>query len=204
MLSGKEERMRINEKTCLSEKLNGAIAIRALKQFVAERDAGGWKRLSKKLPSTGKKVAIVGSGPTGLTAGYYLAKQGHSVTIFEALSKSGGMMRFGIPDYRLSKDILNIEIKEIEDEGIDIRLNTRITSIDWLFSQGYDAAFLAIGAQRGLKPPISTRPGSGGWPVEAAKATNPSTLEGDVAPWPVAKIMMAFPRTAGCVAEFTE
>jgi NADPH-dependent glutamate synthase beta subunit-like oxidoreductase len=143
--------MRIDDKTCLSEKLNGAISIRALKRFVADRDTGKWKRLSKKLPPTGKKVAIVGSGPTGLTAGYYLAKQGHSVTIFEALSKPGGMMRFGIPDYRLSKDILNIEIKEIQDGGIDIRLNTRITSVDWLFSQGYDAAFLAIGAQCGLK-----------------------------------------------------
>ena len=73
------------------------------------------------------------------------------MTIFEALSKPGGMMRFGIPDYRLPKNILDTEIKEIQNVGIDIKLNTRITSIDWLFSQGYDAVFLAIGAQRGMK-----------------------------------------------------
>ena len=68
--------MRIDDKTCLSKKLNGAISIRALKRFVADRDTGKWKRLSKKLPPTGKKIAIVGSGPAGLTAGYYLAKRG--------------------------------------------------------------------------------------------------------------------------------
>ena len=105
--------MRIDEKTCLSEKLNGAISIRALKRFVANRDTGAWKKFSRQLPPTGKKVAVVGSGPAGLTAGYYLAKSGHSVTVFEALSKPGGMMWVGIPDYRLPKDILDKEIKEI-------------------------------------------------------------------------------------------
>jgi len=64
-----------------------------------------------------KKVAIVGSGPAGLTAAYYLAKQGHSITVFEANSKPGGMMRYGIPDYRLPKEILEKEIREIEDAG---------------------------------------------------------------------------------------
>ena len=127
--------MKIDEKTCLSGKLNGAVSIRTLKRFVADRDTGKWKPLSRKLPATGKRIAIVGSGPAGLTAGYYLAKMGHSVTIFEALSK-GGMMRVGIPDYRLPKDILDAEIKEIQSVGVDIQLNTKINSIDWLFSQG--------------------------------------------------------------------
>ena len=143
--------MRIDEKTCLSEKLNGAISIRALKRFVADRDTGNWKKFSRQLPPTGKKVAVVGSGPAGLTAGYYLAKSGHSVTVFEALSKPGGMMWVGIPDYRLPKDILDKEIKEILSVGIDIKLNTRITSVDELFKQGYDAVFVAIGAHRGMK-----------------------------------------------------
>lgn len=143
--------MRINEVTCLSGKLNGAISVRALKRFVADHDTGKWKQFSKKLPPTGKKVAIVGSGPAGLTAGYYLAKLGHSVTIFEALSKAGGMMRVGIPDYRLPKDVLDAEIEEIQSVGVDIKLNTRITSVDWLFRQGYHAAFLALGAHRGIK-----------------------------------------------------
>jgi NADPH-dependent glutamate synthase beta subunit-like oxidoreductase len=143
--------MRINEKTCLSGKLNGAISIRALKRFAADRDTGKWKQFSTKLPSTGKKVAIVGSGPAGLTAGYYLAKLGHSVTIFEALSKAGGMMRVGIPDYRLPKDILDAEIKEVQSVGVNIKLNTKIESVDWLFRQGYNAAFIALGAHLGMK-----------------------------------------------------
>ena len=143
--------MRINKDKCLSSKLNGAISIKALKRFVADRDTGKWKQFCKNLPSTGKKVAIVGSGPAGLTAGYYLAKSGHSITVFEALSKPGGMMRVGIPDYRLPKNTLDTEIKEIQSVGIDIKLNTRITSIDWLFRQGYDAAFMALGAHRGIK-----------------------------------------------------
>ena len=143
--------MRIDEKTCLSEKLNGAISIRALKRFVADRDTGSWKQFSRQLPPTGKKVAIVGAGPAGLTAGYYLAKSGHSVTIFEAMSKPGGMMWAGIPDYRLPKDILDKEINEILSVGIDIKLNTKITSVDELFKKGYDAVFMAIGAHRGMK-----------------------------------------------------
>ncbi len=143
--------MRIYPDKCLSGKLNGAIAIRALKRFVADRDTGKWKQFFKRLPSTGKKIAIVGSGPAGLTAGYYLARLGHSVTIFEALSKPGGMMQFGIPHYRLPKDLLDAEIQDIQDIGVGIKLNTRISSIDSLFGEGYDAIFLALGAHRGIK-----------------------------------------------------
>ncbi|MFC1899825.1 FAD-dependent oxidoreductase [Chloroflexota bacterium] len=143
--------MRINEDLCLSSKLSGAISIKALKRFVADRDNGKWKQFSKKLPSTGKRVAIVGSGPAGLTAGYYLVKLGHFVTVFEALSKPGGMIRVGIPDYRLPKEILDIEIKEIQDIGVNIRLNSRISSADALFEKGYNAIFLAVGSHRGLK-----------------------------------------------------
>jgi formate dehydrogenase (NADP+) beta subunit len=143
--------MKINESTCLSRKLNGAISIRALKRFVADQDTGKWKRFSKKLPPTGKKVAIVGSGPAGLTAGYYLSKLGHSVTIFEALGQAGGMMRMGIPDYRLPKDVLDSEIDLIRSVGLTIKLNSRIESVDKLFKRGYDAVFLALGAHRGMK-----------------------------------------------------
>ena len=81
--------MRIDEKTCLSVKLNGPISVRALKRFVSDRDTGKWKELSKGLPTTCQKVAIIGSGPAGLTAAYYLAKQGHTVTIFEAHDSPG-------------------------------------------------------------------------------------------------------------------
>jgi len=137
------------EQACRRNELNEPISIKELKRFVADRDSGEWQKFSRKLPLTGKKVAIVGSGPGGLTAGYYLAKQGHSVAVFEALSKPGGMMRVGIPDYRLPKDVLDAEIEVIKEAGVDIKLNSRIESIDWLFEQGYEAVFLAIGAHRG-------------------------------------------------------
>ncbi len=110
-----------------------------------------WKQKIKVAPATGKKVGIIGSGPAGLTAAYYLAKLGHSVTVFEALPEPGGMMLVGIPDYRLPKDVLRAEIKEIEDIGVEIRTNTRVDSIDRLFKEGYNAVFLAIGAHQGLK-----------------------------------------------------
>ncbi len=153
--------MRINGDTCLCSRLNGAISIKALKRFVADRDTGKWKQFCKKLPSTGKKIAIVGSGPAGFTAGYYLAKLGHSITVFEAFGKPGGMMRVGIPDYRLPKDILDTEIKEIQSVGIDLKLNSKIVSIDWLFGQGYDAVFLALGAHRGMKLGVEGEDNSG-------------------------------------------
>ncbi len=139
------------EEACRRGKLNEPIAIKELKRFVADRDTGEWKKLSRKLPPTGKKVAIVGSGPAGLTTGYYLAKLGHSVTVFEQFSRAGGMMRVGIPRYRLPEDVLDAEINEIERAGVEIKLNTRIDSIDWLFEQGYDAVFLGLGAHGGMK-----------------------------------------------------
>jgi formate dehydrogenase (NADP+) beta subunit len=143
--------MRINNELCNKSKLKGGISIKSLKRFVADRDTGKWKQHWHKHPPTGKKVAIIGSGPAGLTAGYYLTKLGHSVTVFEALKEPGGMMRFGIPDYRLPKNILDIEIREIQEAGVDIKLNTRVSSIDWLFEQDYAAVFLAIGSHLGMK-----------------------------------------------------
>jgi NADPH-dependent glutamate synthase beta subunit-like oxidoreductase len=129
--------------------MNDPISIKFLKRFVADRDYGFWKDFSKKKPATGKKVAIVGSGPAGLTAGYYLAKAGHTVTVFEQFSKAGGMMRVGIPDYRLPPEVLDGEIETIKEAGVEIKLNTKIDSIDTLFDQGYAAIFLAPGAHRG-------------------------------------------------------
>ena len=137
------------EEACRRSALNDPISIKFLKRFVADRDYGFWKHRARKLPPTGKKVAIVGSGPAGLTAGYYLAKAGHTVTVFEQFSKDGGMMRVGIPDYRLPPEVLDGEIDIIKEAGVDIKLNTRIESVDGLFDQGYEAVFLAVGAHRG-------------------------------------------------------
>ncbi|MGD9143025.1 MAG: FAD-dependent oxidoreductase [Dehalococcoidia bacterium] len=138
------------EEACRRSALNEPISIRFMKRFVADRDNGDWKNNSRKLPSTGKKVAIVGSGPAGLTAGYYLAKAGHAVTVFEQFSKPGGMMRVGIPDYRLPPEVLDGEIEEITRAGVDIKLNSRIESTDELFKQGYDALFLGPGSHVGM------------------------------------------------------
>jgi NADH-quinone oxidoreductase subunit F len=139
------------ESKCRRAQLEESIAIRMLKGYAARHDNGLWKENIRPAPKTGKRVAIVGSGPAGLTAGYYLARLGHSVTVFEALPEPGGMMRVGIPDYRLPKDILRAEIKEIEDAGVEIKQNNRVDSIDELFKEGYNAVFLATGAHRGMK-----------------------------------------------------
>ncbi len=139
------------ETACHRAELNEPISIKALKRFAADLDDGRWKQYSVVTPPTGKSVAVVGSGPAGLTTAYYLAKLGHSVTVFEELAKPGGMMLVGIPEYRLPRAILDAEIKEIQNVGVDIKLNTRIESIDELFEQGYNAIFLALGAHRGTR-----------------------------------------------------
>ena len=139
------------EQACRHSQLNDPICIKFLKRFAADHDNGLWKQNSKVAPPTGKRVAVVGSGPAGLTAAYYLAKLGHSATVFEALPQAGGMMRVGIPDYRLPREILDAEIKEIEEAGVEIETNTRIESLDSLFKQGYSAIFLGLGAHRGTR-----------------------------------------------------
>ena len=139
------------EAKCRRGQVDEAIAIRALKRFAAERGNGLWKAGAKSAPATNKGVAIVGSGPAGLTAAYYLAKRGHAVTVFEALPEPGGMMRYGIPEYRLPREVLAEEVEEIRGVGVDIRTNSRTGSVDELFEHGYNAVFLAIGAHQGTK-----------------------------------------------------
>jgi len=139
------------EAKCRRGQLEQAIAIKELKRFAADHDDGLWKQKVKVLPPTGKKVAIVGSGPAGLTAGYYLARLGHKVTVFEALPVAGGMMRVGIPRYRLPAEVLDNEIKEIENAGVEIKLNSWVESLDELFEQGYEAIFVGMGAHRGIE-----------------------------------------------------
>jgi 2-oxoacid:acceptor oxidoreductase delta subunit (pyruvate/2-ketoisovalerate family) len=96
-------------------------------------------------------VAIIGAGPSGLSCGYQLARRGYKVTVFDALPKPGGMMLAGIPEYRLPRRILDSEIEEIKNVGVEIELNTRVKSLDSLFKQGYNAIFLGLGAHQGLK-----------------------------------------------------
>ena len=140
------------ETACRRGEVNQPISIRDLKRYAAEHDEQRlWKKHANKKPSTGKKVAIIGSGPAGLTAAYYLSNQGHGVTVYEALPLAGGMLRFGIPAYRLPREVLDSEIEDMENIGVEILTNTRIESIDRLFEQGHDAVLVAIGAHKGMK-----------------------------------------------------
>jgi formate dehydrogenase beta subunit len=139
------------EARCARGRLDEPIAIRMLKRYAWEHDDGSWKDKMKKAPPSGKKIAVIGSGPAGLTAAFYLTGFGHQVTVFEALPKAGGMMLHGIPEYRLPKEVIRLEIKEIKDTGVEIRTNSPVASIEKLRKEGYDAVFIATGAHRGLR-----------------------------------------------------
>ena len=133
---------------CGKGQFDEAVAIRALKRAAAEKGGESWKKNVTCRPSTGRKVAVVGAGPSGLTAAYHLALKGHAVTVFEGRSESGGMMRWAIPEYRLPRDILNAEIEEIRSIGVEIRTNSQVKSFQDLTTAGYDAVYIACGAQK--------------------------------------------------------
>ncbi|HOW89363.1 MAG TPA: 2Fe-2S iron-sulfur cluster-binding protein, partial [Elusimicrobiales bacterium] len=139
------------EEVCRRGRLNAPMSVKALKRFVAERDSGRWRSKLAIAPDTGRKAAVVGSGPAGLTAAWYLRLAGHAVTVFEALSEPGGMMRSAIPAYRLPRNILKKEISEIERIGVRIETGARVESLDGLFDKGFDAVFVATGAPAGSK-----------------------------------------------------
>jgi len=139
------------ESECERGKLDEPVAINAIKRFVADyvlsREREKPEPIPKKYP---EKVAVIGSGPAGLTAAYELAKMGYPVTVFESSPKPGGMLRVGIPKYRLPKDILDEEIRIIERLGVEIKTNVTIgedLSIDSLLQQGYAVIFIAVGVQ---------------------------------------------------------
>lgn len=136
------------EEECRRNLVDEPVSIAALKRFVGDIDLKTGGFIHDKKPSTGKKIAIVGSGPAGLTCGYFLAREGHDVTIYEAMPMPGGMLRYGIPEYRLPKDVLDMEIELIKKMGVEIITNSRLgsnISLDNLRREN-DAVFLAIGA----------------------------------------------------------
>jgi len=139
------------ESACRRKHLDEPVSIRSLKRIAADNDTGLWRQYSKQLPPTGRKAAIIGAGPAGLTAAYYLAKKGHAVTVFDALPAAGGMARYGIPSYRVPLDVIDKEVAEVTALGVEMRYNSRIERIDDLFAEGYEAAFIGIGCQGGDK-----------------------------------------------------
>ena len=126
------------------------VSILALKRFAMDKASDVPNAPPGK--TTGKRVAVIGSGPAGLTSAYYLTKVcGHGVTVFEASSEPGGMLRAGVPKYRLPREVLDKEIGMIKGVGVEIKAGTKVESLDKLFKQGYDAVFVAVGAHRSAK-----------------------------------------------------
>ncbi len=142
------------ETACKRGEVNEPIAICAAKRFAADKagDISEW--MSSTPPDSGHKIAIIGAGPAGLSAAFYLRKKGHQVIVFEARSKAGGMMRYGIPFYRLPEDILDKEIDRVLSTGIELRNNQKLGvdfEIEQLKEQGFEAVFVAVGAQLSRK-----------------------------------------------------
>ena len=138
------------ETACRRGQVDKPIAIRALKRFAVEF---GGDRMIQIEGETGheERVAIVGSGSAGLSAAYYLRKLGYPVTIFEAYSEVGGMLRVGIPKYRLPREVLDAEVQRLIQMGVEIETSTSVVSLDLLFQMGYKAVFITVGAHQGLR-----------------------------------------------------
>ncbi len=135
------------EDACNRGELDEAVGIHAVERFLGKMAwEQGWVP-EVEAESSGQRVLVVGAGPSGLSAAYHLTRLGHAVTIREAGPMAGGMMRFGIPKYRLPRDVLDYEIQRILDMGVSLELNTKVEDIDAVLDdEGFDAVFVAVGA----------------------------------------------------------
>jgi heterodisulfide reductase subunit A len=140
------------EEQCTRGELEGPLPIRRLKRFVADRHYGQAqpKPIARPAPN-GKRVAVVGSGPAGLTAAWQLARKGYGVKIFEAAEKPGGMLRLGIPAYRLPNEVVDDDIANVTAIGVEIATNTRIEDVGKLKDEGFDAVLLATGTHKAVQ-----------------------------------------------------
>ncbi|MDD5100104.1 MAG: FAD-dependent oxidoreductase [Syntrophales bacterium] len=138
------------EAKCARIQYDEAVSIRMLKR-AADEHSRGVVDFERKAKTTGKRVAVIGSGPCGLTAAHYLAGLGHAVTVFESLSQAGGMLRYGIPEYRLPNAVVDHEIAAIQSRGVEIVTLSPVSSAPELLGKGYDAVLVASGAWKPLK-----------------------------------------------------
>lgn len=181
------------EDACTRGTIDEAVAIDEVKRFLAERDLNAETRYipKKTIPSLkggfDEKIAIIGAGPAGLSCAYYLALTGYKPTIFEKNEEPGDMLRYGIPSYKLEKDLLAAEIDVIRELGVEIRCGVEIgkdITIEELREQGYKGFYVAIGCQRGRKPGITGENAKGTYAavdfLREAGAKESFALEGDV------------------------
>lgn len=181
------------EDACTRGTVDEAVAIDEVKRFLAERDLNAETRYipKKTIPSLkggfDEKIAIIGAGPAGLSCAYYLALTGYKPTIFEKNEEPGGMLRYGIPSYKLEKDLLAAEIDVIRKLGVEIRCGVEIgkdITIEELREQGYKGFYVAIGCQSGRKPGITGENAKGTYAavdfLREAGAKESFALEGDV------------------------
>ena len=181
------------EDACTRGTIDEAVAIDEVKRFIAERDLNAETRFipKKTIPSLKggfeEKIAIIGAGPAGLSCAYFLALTGYKPTIFEKNAEPGGMLRYGIPSYKLEKNLLAAEIDVIRQLGVEIRCGVEIgkgVTIEDLREQGYKGFYAAIGCQRGRKPGISGENAEGAYTavdfLRKAGAKESFALEGDV------------------------
>ncbi len=142
------------ESKCRRGEVNEAVSIRNIKRYAAEHtDNSLWIKNSKQLPASGKRVCVVGAGPAGMTAAFYLAKQGHEVVLKEAYPKTGGQMRYGIPVYRLPDETLDKETEYLLKFGVKIETNCRVNYPVELLKE-YDAVLMAVGTHAGVRLPM--------------------------------------------------
>lgn len=181
------------EDACTRGTIDEAVAIDEVKRFIAERDLNAETRFipKKTIPSLKggfeEKIAIIGAGPAGLSCAYFLALTGYKPTIFEKNAEPGGMLRYGIPSYKLEKDLLAAEIDVIRQLGVEIRCGVEVgkdVTIEDLREQGYKGFYAALGCQRGRKPGISGENAEGAYAavdfLREAGAKESFALEGDV------------------------
>ena len=134
------------EGACNRNRLDEAVGINSVERFLGdEAIKHGWQ-FDVPAKASGKKVLVIGAGPAGLSAAYHLRRLGHQAVIVEAAEHAGGMMRYGIPKYRLPRDIIDAEVQRIVNMGVELRLNTKVANLAEAMAEGFDAAFLGVGA----------------------------------------------------------